>query len=63
MHNLYIAQVSVGDSVVYEGRLRVVTAIYEKADGTYRFRLDGWEIVPVTECSVDADDMHPLRVN
>jgi hypothetical protein len=45
--------VRVGDSILFEGRLREVTAIYGPMDdGSYRFRLEDWSIVPCTECSL-----------
>ena len=51
------SQVAVGDSIIFEGRLREVTAIFgPMPDGSYRFRLEDWSIVPCDWCSLPEDN-------
>jgi hypothetical protein len=53
---MWNSQVRVGDSILFEGRLREVTAIYGPfPDGSWRFRL-GDSIVDCTECSLPEEN-------
>jgi hypothetical protein len=54
---MWNSPVRVGDSILFEGRLREVTAIFgPMPDGSWRFRLEDWSIVPCTECSLPEEN-------